>query len=59
MVKTIHVNNDIDKEKEKLEKYNKKMEALIKELKLPKNLKIDTSDIEKDFAALADTDYMK
>jgi hypothetical protein len=48
-----------DPEKIKLEKFNKKMEAKIKALKLPKNIKIDTTNLDKEFAALADTDYMK
>jgi len=46
-------------EKTKLEKFNKEMEVKIKALKLPKNIKINTTNLDKDFAALADTDYGK
>jgi hypothetical protein len=46
-------------EKAKLEKFNKAMEAKIKALKLSKTIKTDTTNLDKDFAALADTDYGK
>jgi hypothetical protein len=48
-----------DQEKTKLERFNKEMEAKIKALKLPKTIKIDATNLDKDFAALADTDYGK
>lgn len=45
------------KEKEKLEKFNKEMGAKVKALEFSKKIKVDTANIDKDFAALADTDY--
>lgn len=47
------------KEKAKLEKFNREMKAKIKALKFSRKIKISTDDLDKDFAALADTDYMR
>ncbi len=47
------------KEKVKLAKFNREMKAKIKALKFSKKIKISTDDLDKDFAALADTDYMR
>jgi hypothetical protein len=59
--KSIKVSDKTQKESEKakLKKFNKEMEAKIKALKLPKNIKINTTNLDKEFAALADTDYGK
>lgn len=48
-----------DQEKEKLEKFNKEMETKIKALKLSKKIQFDPDTMDEDFAALADTDYMR
>lgn len=45
------------KEKEKLEKFNKEMGARVKALRFSKKIKVDTSSIDEDFSALADTGY--
>lgn len=47
------------REKAKLEKFNKEMRAKIKALKFSKKIKISTDNIDEQFAALADTDYMR
>jgi len=46
-------------EQEKLEKFNKEMGEKIKELRFSKKIKVDTTNIDTDFAALGDTDYMR
>ena len=48
-----------EQEKEKLEKFNKEMEAKMKALKLSKKIPFDPTTMDEDFAALADTDYMR
>lgn len=45
------------KEKTKLEKFNKEMGARIKTLKFTRKIKVNTDNIDEDFAALAKTDY--
>lgn len=45
------------KEKAKLEKFNLEMKAKIKALKFSKPIKVNTNNIDEDFAALAKTDY--
>jgi hypothetical protein len=44
-------------EQEKLEKFNKDMGEKIKALRFSKKIKVDTTNIDADFAALGDTDY--
>ena len=46
-----------EQEKRKLEKFNKEMGAKVKALKFSKKIKVSTDNIDKDFAALAKTDY--
>jgi hypothetical protein len=48
-----------EREEAKLNQFNKEMGEKIKALKLPKNIKINTTNLDKEFAALADTDYGK
>ena len=45
-------------EKKKLAKFNREMGAKIKGLKFAKKIKIDTNNIDADFAALAKTSYV-
>jgi hypothetical protein len=45
--------------KAKLERFNKEMETKINALQLSKAMKADTNDIDADFAALAESDYLK
>lgn len=47
------------KEKQKLEKFNKEMGRKIKALKFSKKIKVNTTNIDSDLAALADTDYIR
>lgn len=44
-------------QEKELQKYNDFMAKLIKKVRLPKGTKVDTSDIDRDFEYLADTDY--
>lgn len=46
------------REKIKLEKFNKEMGAKIKALKFSKKIKVNTDNIDEDFAVLADSDYI-
>jgi len=46
------------REKIKLEKFNKEMGAKVKALKFSKKIKVNTDNIDADFAVLADTDYI-
>ena len=46
-------------EKEKLERFNKEMGTKVKALQFSKKIKVSTDDIDKDFAALSDTNYMR
>lgn len=46
-------------ERVKLEKFNKEMEAKIKALKFSKKIKFATDNMDKDFAVLARTGYIK
>jgi hypothetical protein len=48
-----------ESEQAKLEQFNKEMAAKINALQFSKDIKVDTNDIDEDFAALAKTDYMK
>ncbi len=48
-----------EQDKVKLIKFNREMGAKIKTLKFSKKIKVQTDDIDADFAALANTDYMK
>jgi hypothetical protein len=48
-----------DSEKAKLEQFNKEMGAKIDALRFSKAVKVNTNDIDEDFSALAETDYMK
>jgi hypothetical protein len=48
-----------ESDKAKLEQFNKEMGAKINALQFSKAIKVDTNDIDEDFAALAETDYMK
>ena len=48
-----------EREKVKLDKFNKEMGAKIKTLKLSKKITFDPDKIDEDFTALADTDYMR
>ncbi len=48
-----------EQEKAKLKKFNREMGAKIKALRFSKKIKVDTDDIDSDFAALANTDYIK
>jgi hypothetical protein len=45
--------------KAKLEQFNKEMETKINALQFSKAIKADTNDIDADFAALAENDYIK
>ena len=47
------------REKEKLAKFNREMGTKIKSLKFSKKIAVDTTNIDADFSALADTDYMR
>ncbi len=47
-----------EEEKEKLKEFNAFVADLAAQVKLPKGTKVNTDDIDKDFPALADTDYM-
>ncbi len=47
------------KERAKLEKFNKEMNAKIKALKFSKKIKFNSNTIDEDFAALAKTNYMR
>jgi len=51
--------NTKESEEAKLNQFNKEMGKKIKALKLAKTIKIDTTNLDKEFAALADTDYGK
>jgi hypothetical protein len=51
--------NTKESEESKLNQFNTKMGEKIKTLKLSKNIKINTTNLDKEFAALADTDYGK
>lgn len=44
-------------EKIKLEKFNQEMGAKIKSLKFTKKIKVNTDNIDEDFAILGKTDY--
>src|SRR4051812_24481966 len=46
-----------DQEQAKLHKFNREMGKLVKSLKLSKDIKISTDNLDELFAALADTDY--
>jgi hypothetical protein len=48
-----------ESEKAKLEQFNKDMGAKINALQFSKPIKVDTNNIDEDFAALAKTDYLK
>jgi hypothetical protein len=48
-----------EREKEKLDKFNKEMGAKIKALKLSKKSKFDSERMDEDFAALARSDYLR
>jgi predicted DNA-binding protein len=48
-----------EKELAKLAKFNKEMGAKIKALRFSKNIAVDTTNIDADFSALGDTDYMR
>lgn len=51
---------DINKrDKEKLEKFNREMDAKIKALKLSKKIPFDPNKIDEDFSVLANTNYMR
>ena len=54
-----HVVAQEEREKAKLKAFNREMDALRKDLKLPQGSKINTDDLDSDFVALADTDYMR
>lgn len=47
------------KEKVKLAKFNKEMDEQRKALKFSKKITFNTDTVDEDFAALADTDYMR
>ena len=47
------------REQKKLDTFNKEMEVKIKALKLSKKISFDPNKMDEDFAALADTDYMR
>jgi hypothetical protein len=51
--------NTKESEEAKLNQFNTEMGEKIKALKLSKTIKIDTTNLDKDFAVLADTDYEK
>jgi hypothetical protein len=46
-------------EEEKRDRFNKEMAAKIKALQLSKKISFDPDTMDEDFAALADTDYMR
>lgn len=46
-----------DKEKKHLQDFNIFVEGLTKQVKLPKGTKINTTDLDKQFADLKDIDY--
>lgn len=46
-----------EREKRKLEKFNKEMGAKVRALKFSKKIKVNTDNIDEDFSALAKTDY--
>lgn len=48
-----------EQQKRKLNTFNTEMGAKIKALKFSKKIKFDSNTIDADFAALADTDYIK
>jgi hypothetical protein len=48
-----------EREEAKLNQFNTEMGKKIKALKLPKNIKISTANLDKEFAVLADTNYGK
>lgn len=50
----IYVESMKKKEKKELKEFNKFVERLVKEIKLPKGTKINTEDLDKDFRALND-----
>jgi hypothetical protein len=46
-------------EQEKLKKFNKEMGGKVKALRFSKKITVNTTDIDADFSALGDTDYMR
>ncbi len=46
-----------EREKRKLEKFNKEMGAKVMALKFSKKIKVNTDNIDEDFAALAKINY--
>jgi predicted component of type VI protein secretion system len=46
-----------EKEKAKLDKFNREMGAKVKALQFSKHIKVSTSNIDEAFSALAKTDY--
>ncbi len=51
--------DDAKRERAKLAKFNREMKAKIQAIRLSPNIKVSTRNIDTDFAALADTNYMK
>lgn len=47
------------REKAKLEQFNNEMDTIINSLTFSKKVTVNTNKIDQDYAALADTDYMK
>lgn len=46
-----------EREKRKLEKFNKEMGAKVRALRFSKKIKVNTDNVDEDFAALAKTNY--
>ena len=49
-----HIESMKDKEKKELQEFNKFVATLAKRIKLPKGVKINTGNLDKDFAVLKD-----
>jgi hypothetical protein len=46
-----------EKEGKQLQKFNAFMDDLAKQVKLPEGVKVNTTDLDKEFQVLKDTDY--
>ena len=53
-----YVEGEQKQEQEKLAQFNKEMGAKIKALTFSKKIKVNTDNLDEDFAVLADTDYI-